>query len=70
MANIRNVHIGKIIKAKLKEQGRTSAWLAHQIPCTPNHLYKIYSKPNINTEMLVRISNLLEYNFFREYIEK
>jgi hypothetical protein len=70
MDNIREVHIGNAIKAKLKEQGRTSAWLARQIPCTPNHLYKIYSKSSINTNILVRISKILDYNFFEEYIQK
>ena len=70
MDNIREVHIGNVIKAKLKEQGRTSAWLAKQIPCTPNHLYKIYSKTSINTNMLVRISKILDYNFFEEFIQR
>ena len=68
MDNIREVHIGNAIKAKLGEQGRTSAWLARQIPCTPNHLYKIYAKPSINTDLLVRISKILDYNFFEDFI--
>lgn len=69
MDNIRSVHIGETIKAKLREQGRTSAWLARQIPCTPNHLYKIYAKSSINTDLLIRISKVLEYNFFEEFIQ-
>ncbi len=68
--NIRNVHIGEIIKNKLKEQGRTTVWLAKQIHCTPNHLYKIYSKASINTELLLHISKALDYNFFEEFIQK
>lgn len=68
MQTIKNIHIGKQIKAKLKEQGRTSVWLASQIPCTPNHLYKIYANPSINTDLLIRISNILDYNFFEDFI--
>lgn len=69
MHQIENIHIGKIIKAKLKEQGRTTVWLASQIPCTPNHLYKVYANSHINTDLLIRISNILGYNFFQEFIQ-
>lgn len=70
MQPVRNIHIGHQIKDILKKQGRTTVWLASQIPCTPNHLYKIYACPHINTDLLTRISNILEYNFFEEFIEK
>lgn len=69
MHEIRKIHIGKLIQAKMKEQGRTNVWLARQLPCSPNHIYKIYNSPSINTEMLVRISKILDYNFFEEFIE-
>ena len=69
MEEIKDIHIGKRIKAKLKEQGRSTVWLAAQIPCSPNHLYKVYAKPNINTGLLKRISIILGYNFFEDFIE-
>ncbi len=69
MTEINDIHIGKRIKAKLKEQGRTSVWLAAQIPCSPNHLYKVYAKPSINTDLLKRISRILDYNFFEDFIQ-
>jgi hypothetical protein len=53
----------------LKEQGRTTVWLAKQIPCTPNHLYKVYANASINTDLLKRISEILDYNFFGEFIQ-
>jgi hypothetical protein len=68
MTEIKEVHIGKRIRAKLKEQGRTTVWLAAQIPCSPNHLYKVYAKRDINTELLKRISQILDYNFFEDFI--
>ena len=70
MHEIKDIHIGKLIKATLKSQGRTTVWLASQIPCTPNHLYKVYAKPSINTELLRRISNILGHNFFTDFIPK
>ena len=69
MSKVRDVHIGNRIKAVLKQQGRTSVWLASQIPCTPNHLYKVYANATINTGLLQHISDILDYNFFEEYIQ-
>ena len=69
MSKVRDVHIGNRIKAVLKQQGRTSVWLASQIPCTPNHLYKVYANATINTGLLKHISDILDYNFFEEYIQ-
>lgn len=70
MDTIKDVHIGKLIKKVLKEQGRTTVWLAQQVPCSPNHLYKIYSKASINTDLLKRISKILNHNFFDDFILK
>ena len=69
MDTVKEVHIGKLIRAKMKEQGRTNVWLARQLPCSPNYIYKIYNSSTISTDQLVRISNLLGYNFFKEYIQ-
>lgn len=66
-------HIGKLIKAKLKEQGRTITWLAKQLSFTRENLYNIFSRDHINTDLLLQISELLGYDFFKEfsrYLEK
>lgn len=68
MQEIREIHIGHLIQEKLKEQGRTASWLARQIPCTRTHVYKIFNTPHINTELLQRISCILDYNFFLYYM--
>ena len=70
MSKVKEVHIGNRIKAVLKEQGRTTVWLAKQIPCTPNHLYKVYASTSINTDLLVHLSQILDYNFFEDYIQE
>ena len=69
MDEIKDIHIGKLIKAKVEEQGRKHSWLAKQINCSPNHIYKIYNSPSIHTDLLVRISNVLGYNFFEDFIQ-
>ncbi|MBR5910648.1 MAG: hypothetical protein IKZ55_01545 [Bacteroidales bacterium] len=69
MSKVKDIHIGHRIKEVLHEQGRTSVWLAHRIPCTPNHLYKIYSSPAINTDLLKHLCHVLDYNFFEDFIQ-
>ena len=63
-----DIHIGKLIRQKLREQGRTVTWFAAQIPCTRKHAYRIFNNPNINTQLLIRINEILGCNFFEYYI--
>ncbi len=61
------ISIGQLIQAKLNEKGRTVVWLSRQIPCSRQNLYKVFKKDCIDTEMLMRISQILEYDFFQYY---
>ncbi|MBQ2352459.1 MAG: XRE family transcriptional regulator [Bacteroidales bacterium] len=60
-------HIGKLIKAKLDEQGRKASWLAKQVNCTRFNIYKVFQRESIDTKLLIEISNALDYNFFECY---
>ena len=64
METFHETHIGNIIRLKLQEQGRSAAWLAKQIPCTRNNVFKIMRKSHISTDLLLRISKILDFNFF------
>lgn len=57
-------HLGRLIKAELHRQGRTITWLAGEVHCTRENLYKIFRHPWINTDMLFKISEALDYDFF------
>ena len=61
------IHIGRLIQEQLKTDQRSVSWLAKQIPCTRNHLYKIFRKPSIDCVLLLRISQAMQFNFFRYY---
>lgn len=61
------VPIGELIKAKLDEKGLTAMWLAEQIPCKRANVYKIFKKTSIDTELLYRISIVLEFDFFQYF---
>ena len=58
------LHIGQGVKAELSQQGRTITWLAGEVHCTRENLYKIFRKPWMNTDMLFKISRALDHDFF------
>lgn len=61
------IHIGHIIREELHRQGRTNQWLAEQIGVTPRTLQRIYNKPSIDTQLLLRISQNLRTDLFLPY---
>lgn len=61
------VHIGEIIHRELIKQERTPAWLARKINCERTNMYYIFRQSSINTELLVRISEALNIDFFKIY---
>ena len=60
------MNVGECIKKELKRQGRTARWLAEQIPCERTNVYKIFRRPDIDTDLLQRISVILEHDFFKD----
>ena len=62
-----NIHIGHLIEEQLKQDERSVSWLARQIPCTRNHVYKIFRKDSLDTALLLRISKVMQFNFFQYY---
>ncbi len=62
-----NIHIGQLIQAQLKADQRSASWLAREIGCSRNHLYKVFRKPSLEGELLLRISLAMNFNFFQYY---
>ena len=58
-------HIGKLIKAELIEQGRSITWLAKQLGCSRQNAYKIFNRKWIYTDLLLKICDILDYDFFK-----
>ena len=63
----KELHIGKEIKRIVKEQGRQTKWLADKLNYDRNNIYDIYKRRYIDTGVLLRISNALDYDFFALY---
>lgn len=62
-------HIGQLIKAELARQGRTITWLATQLGYSRQYVYKLFRRKWIYTDLLLKISDLLDYDFFKCFSE-
>ena len=58
------MHIGNKIYEVVKRQGKTTVWLAKELSCDRTNVYRIYEKSSIDLSLLMRISNILKFNFF------
>lgn len=64
------IFIGKLIEEELRHQDRSVVWLADKLNCNRTNVYKIFRRPSIDTELLLRISNILKRNFFDSYTDR
>ena len=62
-----NIHIGHVIREQLKADKRSVCWLSREIGCSRNHLYKVFRKSSLDGELLLRISLVMNFNFFQYY---
>ena len=61
------VHIGELIKGTLKQRRKSVVWFAGELSCSRTNVYKIFSKQSIDTYDLLRISKILDFDFFELY---
>jgi plasmid maintenance system antidote protein VapI len=65
------IHIGKLILQKLKEKERSITWLAKKVNCDDSNLGRILrNNHHIHSELLLRISIVMEEDFFAFYSQK
>lgn len=61
------IHIGKIILQHVESLGQNKSEFARRIGVTPQNVYTVFRRESINTDLLLRISRVLGYNFFQYY---
>lgn len=59
--------IGDEIRKVLVRKHLSGAWLAVRIGCDRTNIYKILRKKSIDTSLLLRISVVLDHDFFGLY---
>lgn len=64
------IHIGEAIRDELLRQERGITWFARKLYCDRSNVYDIFRRKSIDTELLLRISVVLNFNFFTLYDEE
>ena len=64
------IFIGKIIEEELRNKERSVVWLSRKLNCNRTNVYKIFNRTSIDTELLLKISNILKRDFFEPYTSR
>lgn len=67
--NIERVNIGLSIEQKLNELGMSKSEFGRKIGVPQQNVNRILDKTSIDTDKLATISEVLGYNFFKEYTD-
>lgn len=65
--NLKNIHIGSLIQSKVEELNIPIERIAKFLDCEEDNVEKTYHQQQIGTDVLLRWSKLLEFDFFRVY---
>ncbi|MFS4428622.1 transposase [Chryseobacterium sp. S90] len=65
--DIKNIHMGDLITQRIKEFETDQIRICKFLKCTDEELTKILSQKSIDSDVILRFSILLEYDFFRVY---
>ncbi|MBQ8957104.1 MAG: XRE family transcriptional regulator [Bacteroidales bacterium] len=63
-------HIGHKIKEHIDSHGIKLQWLGRQLHCLRNTLYNLFERRWIDSDLLMRLSLVLERDFFAEFSEE
>ena len=71
MQSTKEIHIGSIIKQKFDESSITITDFANQINVHRTTVYSIFEHKSIDVELLFKISEVLNFDFYNEiYLKK
>ena len=65
MKEQKEIHIGSLIKEKMEERGLSVSDFAHALHYERTNIYKIFKRSSIDVDLLLRISEVLAYDFLR-----
>ena len=62
----KDVHIGPEIERVVRERGITISCFAELIHCNRSNVYDLFKRKSIDIDTLIRISEVLDYDFIKE----
>lgn len=65
--NFKNIHIGQMIEKRITESGIEMSRICNFLKCSEEEIKEMYAQKNLPTDILLKWSKLLEYDFFRVY---
>ena len=65
--NFKNIHIGQMIEKRVTESGIEISRICNFFKCNEEDINQMYLQENLSTDVLLKWSKLLEYDFFRIY---
>ncbi len=67
--NFKNIHIGEIIKKRVAESGIEMSRICNFLKCDEISVNEMFKSKDVSTDILLRWSKILEYDFFRIYTQ-
>ena len=65
--DLKNINMGSLIEIQWKEMAIHIDRTCNFLNCTEEEVYKMFGSKSLDSEVLMRWSKLLEYDFFRIY---
>ena len=62
----KSIHYGQEVRAKLEERGMTPTEFAKRIGCSRSNVYSIFTREAMDTGLLNKISDVLDFDFIHD----
>ena len=63
---MKDIHIGSVIKQKVLESAMSIQEFSDKINCDRTTVYDIFKRKSLDTERLIKISQVLDFDFVNE----
>ncbi|AZA78972.1 transposase [Chryseobacterium sp. G0186] len=67
--DIENIHVGRSIQERVTELNISRTRICNFMSSTDDEISKMYERESLDSEILLKWSKLLEYDFFRIYTQ-
>lgn len=67
--NFKTINIGTLINQRVTESGIEMSRICNFLKCSEEEIKEMYAQKNLPTDILLKWSKLLDYDFFRIYTQ-
>ena len=69
MKEIKEAHIGQLVKKVFDDSGMTVSELARRLHCERTNVYTIFRRRSLDVEQLAKLSKILNHNFLEDAMQ-